>query len=213
MSAGGQALEFSKETLMKAVMSSVLPDVLAFRKRTGADRWDEMWEGVLHMPPVPTPEHQNFEFLLEAWLRRHWASRKRYRVYHNVNVASVGGWPNDYRVPDLVLLGPDCRAVQKGAHFEGPPDVVVEIRSPEDETMEKLPFYGALGVREVWVVERDTWEPRLYELQGKTLEEKRPAEDGWLRSAVTGVELRSKKADLAVRLQGDPSTLENLPGE
>ena len=38
---------------MKAVMSSLLPDIQAMRKRTGADRWDEMWEGVLHMPPMP----------------------------------------------------------------------------------------------------------------------------------------------------------------
>lgn len=50
---------------MKAVMPSALPDVLAFRKRTGADRWDEMWEGVLHMPPVPTPEHQGDPTTLE----------------------------------------------------------------------------------------------------------------------------------------------------
>ncbi len=32
---------------MKAVIPTALPDILSFRKRTGADRWDEMWEGVL----------------------------------------------------------------------------------------------------------------------------------------------------------------------
>ena len=30
---------------MKAVMSKVPPDILAWRKHTGADRWDEMWDG------------------------------------------------------------------------------------------------------------------------------------------------------------------------
>ena len=59
---------------------------------------------------------------------------------------------------------------------------MVEIRSPEDETIEKLPFYAALGVREVWVIDRDTWAPRIYELRGKTLEEKKPDADGWLNS-------------------------------
>ena len=132
-------------------------------------------------------------------------------------MASVGGWPNNYRIPDLILLRPDSRAIQKGAYFEGPPDVVVEIRSPEDETIEKLPFYAALGVREVWVIDRDTRAPQIYELQGKTLDEKGPDADGCrsLRSSsVVGVELRSTKSGkLAIRLQGEASTLENLPAE
>ncbi len=34
---------------MKAVMASVPEHILEWRRRTGADQWDEMWEGVLHM--------------------------------------------------------------------------------------------------------------------------------------------------------------------
>lgn len=199
---------------MKAVMPSALPDVLAFRKRTGADQWDEMWEGVLHMPPSPTPEHQDFEGALEFWLRMHWAKRKGYKVYHNVNVAPVGGWMNNYRIPDVLLFGPDARAVNKGAYFEGPPDVVVEIHSPGDEAFEKLPFYAALGVREAWIIDRDDKTPRIYELRGNTLEPKATDTDGWLRSAFTGVELRATgDGKLSMRLRDDDSTLENLPPE
>jgi hypothetical protein len=44
---------------MKAVMSEALPDVLDWRRRTGADCWDEMWDGVLHMPPMPNRIHQD----------------------------------------------------------------------------------------------------------------------------------------------------------
>jgi hypothetical protein len=54
---------------MKAVMSEVPADILAWRKRTGADRWDEMWEGVLHMPPMPNREHQELEWAMETYLR------------------------------------------------------------------------------------------------------------------------------------------------
>jgi len=53
---------------MKAVMSSLLPDIQAMRKRSGADRWDEMWEGVLHMPPMPNRDHQDLEGSLESRL-------------------------------------------------------------------------------------------------------------------------------------------------
>jgi hypothetical protein len=38
---------------MKAVMANVPEHILEWRRRTGADQWDEMWEGVLHMAPSP----------------------------------------------------------------------------------------------------------------------------------------------------------------
>ncbi len=78
---------------MRAVMPAVPPDILAWRKRTGADRWDEMWEGVLHMPPAPNREHQEFEWSLETYLRLHWARPSGAKVYHQINVAAPGGWP------------------------------------------------------------------------------------------------------------------------
>ena len=39
---------------MKAVMANVPEHILEWRRRTGADQWDEMWEGVLHMAPSPS---------------------------------------------------------------------------------------------------------------------------------------------------------------
>ena len=41
---------------MKAVILD--PALLEQRRRLGLDRWDEMWEGVLHMAPAPANEHQ-----------------------------------------------------------------------------------------------------------------------------------------------------------
>jgi hypothetical protein len=37
----------------------------------GLDRWDEMWEGVLHMAPAPTLEHQRILDELIMFLGRH----------------------------------------------------------------------------------------------------------------------------------------------
>ena len=36
---------------MKALMAEVPSDLVETRRRIGADRWDEIWDGVLHMPP------------------------------------------------------------------------------------------------------------------------------------------------------------------
>ncbi len=49
---------------MKAVMPEVPQHVLHERARTGANRWDEMWEGVLHMPPMPNRDHQDLALSL-----------------------------------------------------------------------------------------------------------------------------------------------------
>ena len=43
---------------MRAVVPEIEPGILDWRRRTGADRWDEMWDGVLHMPPMPNRSHQ-----------------------------------------------------------------------------------------------------------------------------------------------------------
>lgn len=197
---------------MKAVMPCVPPEILAWRKRTGADRWDEMWEGVLHMVPMPNREHQDLEGAMETYLRLHWARPRRSKVYHNINLASPGGWPNDYRIPDLVLLSPERFDIDYNEYFEGAPDVIIEIRSPDDETYEKLGFYAALGVPEVWIVDRDSKQPEMYILAGDHYAKKAADREGWLRSEQTGIELRAgKSGKLTMRLEGDEATCEELP--
>jgi Uma2 family endonuclease len=197
---------------MRAVMPSVLPEVIALRKQTGADRYDEMWEGVLHMPPMPNRYHQNLVWSMETYLRFNWARPQQGRVYHEVNLASIGGWPNDYRIPDLLLLKPERFAIDHNEYFEGPPNVVVEIHSPGDETYEKLSFYAELGVPEVCVIHRDTGEPEIHVLRRHKYRKLRLAANGWLRSRETGIELRQgKSGKLAIRLAGDESTRQDLP--
>jgi Uma2 family endonuclease len=196
---------------MKAVMPSVLPDVAAFRKRTGADRWDEMWEGVLHMPPMPNREHQDLEGSLETYLRFYWAPARGAKVYHQINLAPVGGWSNNYRIPDLVILLPQRFAIDRNEYFEGAPDVVVEIHSPGDETYEKLPFYRDLGVPEVWVIHRDTKIPEVHVLKRGRYKPQAAGAGGWVRSPKTGVEFLADQGKLAVRLAGDGSTRRDLP--
>jgi Uma2 family endonuclease len=133
-------------------------------------------------------------------------------VHHQVNVALPGGWPNDYRIPDLVLLAPERFAINRDVYLEGAPTVVVEVRSPGDETMEKLPFYAKLGVPEVWVVERDTRVPELCVLRSGAYQPQQPAADGWLQSAVTGVKLRGEGGNrLTLQLGEDEKTRWVLP--
>lgn len=198
--------------MMRAVMPEVPQFVLDWRKKTGAEMWDEMWEGVLHMTPSPSRTHQDFKGELEHWMRNFWVRPFGNKVYHEINVASVGGWPNNYRIPDLVLLKPDCFHIDRDEYFEGTPTVVVEIRSPGDETMEKLPFYAQLGVPEVWVIDRDTKQPILNCLCSGQYKEESAKQDGWLHSAATGVRFRHEPPNkIVIQLGEDQSTRRILP--
>jgi len=133
-------------------------------------------------------------------------------VHGPVNLASPGGWPSDYRIPDLVLLTPDRFDIDHNEYFEGAPTAVVEVRSPGDETIEKMPFCARLGVPEVWTIDRDTKRPELHVLQAGRYAQQSPGPDGWLESAATGIRLRAEPSGkLAIQLGDDEGTRQVLP--
>jgi Uma2 family endonuclease len=192
-------------------MPSVPEHILEWRRRTGADQWDEMWEGILHMAPAPNRDHQDLEGSLEAWLRRYWAEPNGCRVYHQINVSEPGTWPNNYRIPDLVLLTPQRFDIDCNEYFDGGPDAVVEIHSPGDEAQDKLEFYAKVNVREVWMIDRDTRRPEVFELVAGEYRPREPGGAGWLRSDVAGVETRATGEKLEIRVVGRNDSLEQLP--
>lgn len=197
---------------MKAVMANVPEHILEWRRKTGADQWDEMWEGVLHMAPSPNREHQDFEFELELWLRRYWAEPYGCRVYHQINVSEPGTWSNNYRIPDLVMLTPERFDIDCNTYFDGGPDAVVEIHSPSDEAYEKFDFYARLGVKEVWVLDRDSRRPEVYQLINGAYQMREADANGWVSSEVVSAELRgASDGKLELRLAGRSDTLGRLP--
>lgn len=200
---------------MRAVMLEVPEHILEWRRRTGADRRDEMWEGVLHMSPAPSNAHQQLSTELSAWLVWHLGFHRALVVTQEINVARPGlgsDWRRDYRVPDVTLGSRQGRAeIDRGTHCEGAPEVVIEIRSPGDESDDKAPFYFEAGALEVWIIDRDTRVPELH-LRGEHGFERAPGEDGgWVVSPFTTVRLSEVAGRLVVQLGDDESTRKELP--
>ncbi|MBK8978156.1 MAG: Uma2 family endonuclease [Planctomycetes bacterium] len=193
-------------------MSEVPPELLEWRRKTGADRYDEVWDGVLHMVPSPSIRHQGLEVQSICWLATRWEGEGR-RLIHGVGVARPGveRWVHDFRVPDISLLTPRGAAREvAGTHFEGGPDAVIELRSPGDETYDKLPFYCEVGCREIWVIDRDTCAVEIFAPDGELRPQRRAAAgDGWFRSAL-GIELRTVEGALELQLNGLPETRARL---
>lgn len=148
---------------MRAVLVDAPAELLEERARLGLDVRDEMWEGVLHMVPPTTTGHQLFASDLLVAIRS--ILGETARVGLEAGVRAPGSGLTSYRVPDLFVVRTE-RAEILRSFVEGAPDLAVEIRSPGDESLEKLPFYARLGVPEVLIIERDTKEPRLFRLAG-----------------------------------------------
>jgi Uma2 family endonuclease len=145
-------------------------DLLAERRRTGADRYDEVWEGVYVMPPLPNNEHQQLVMCLGAVLQEVLGWPGLGLVFPGVNVSDRDeGWEHNYRVPDLAVFLPGGKAQSRDTHWVGGPDFAVEITSPHDDTRAKVPFYGQVGVRELLLIDRHPWRLELYRLQGQQL--------------------------------------------
>jgi Uma2 family endonuclease len=116
--------------------------LLEERRRSGADRRDEVWDGILHVIPPPSVEHERLAHALHVLLDPHAVA------VNLVVVGTVGiGTEDDYRVPDLAVLRPGY-----APEWNRTAAMVVEIVSPRDDTWEKLPFYAGHQVNEVMIV-------------------------------------------------------------
>lgn len=177
---------------MRAVLVNITDEELAHRRSIGLDRWDEMWDGVLHMTPAPSLEHQRIADELIMFLGRHVTTSGRGTLRSAINVFSNAPARIDYRIPDLTFVATGREHVLREDGVRGGgPDAVIEIRSPEDETYEKLAFYAALGTREVIVIDRDSKRPEIYRLAGSNLIALQQDADGWLRAETMSVRFRA----------------------
>jgi Uma2 family endonuclease len=145
-------------------------ELIRERKRIGADRYDEVWDGVYVMPSMPSLEHQELVHDLDTIFGEVVKRPGLGKVYPGVNVSDRGAdWKQNYRVPDLVIVLKDSRAIRHSTHIQGGPDFLVEVESPGDDSEEKVPFYGQLGVRELLLIHRDKRTLRLLRLEGQEL--------------------------------------------
>jgi Uma2 family endonuclease len=141
--------------------------LIAERRESGADRWDEVWDGVYVMNPLPNYEHQGIVAELLYALRQALGPGK---VFPGLNVSDrATGWQANYRGPDLVVRLQGSRTVNLGTHLVGGPDFLVEILSPGDRSREKLAFYAAIGVHEVLIIDRQPWALELFRLEAAEL--------------------------------------------
>jgi Uma2 family endonuclease len=134
------------------------------RKICGSDRWDEVWEGVYVVTPLPNNEHQRIVSRLVGILMEVITNSGLGEVFAGVILSDVDGdWEHDFRGPDVAVFLKTGKAIDCGTHWRGAADFLVEIISPGDRTREKIPFYDRIGVVELLVIDREPWSLELYQ--------------------------------------------------
>lgn len=78
-------------------------------------------------------------------------------------------WMTNYRCPDVVVYLNTNPAICHGTHWEGGPDILVEIISDGEDPHAKFDFYAQVNTREVLIVERDPWAVELFQLSAGKL--------------------------------------------
>lgn len=181
---------------MKAVVLDVSQEWLDERHRLDLDRRDEMWEGVLHMVPPGSSEHNELGADIMSLLRPLAAERGLRRFFEPGIFDPTIPSMTSYRVADLGFALPE-HVTRRG--IEGRAALVVEILSPRDESYEKLPFYRRVGVEEVLFVDQLTKAFEVRRPEGDAWLVAGADDDGWIDLSSLGVGLRTVDACLHVR--------------
>ncbi|MEJ3743383.1 Uma2 family endonuclease [Actinomycetes bacterium KLBMP 9797] len=121
----------------------------------------ELVDGVIHVVPSPTIDHQDITFLLCQWLREH--APRELRATMAIGIAIDG---KNSREPDVVLYR---AGVSTSNHYLTPDDVVVAVEVVSPGTRRRDRFgkpgeYAAVGIPYYWRVEQDPVHVFAYKL-------------------------------------------------
>jgi Uma2 family endonuclease len=117
------------------------------------NRFIELSEGELVMPPHPTHTHQLIVFELATRMRAFVQEQDLGLV--QIGPLPVRLWLGKVREPDILFVARE-HSDRIGEQVYGPPDLTVEVLSPSTrrtDRLEKMLEYARAGVREYWIVD------------------------------------------------------------
>ncbi len=152
-----------------ALDNDKLKALIRERRNAGADRHDEVWNGVYVMAPSADNEHSDLSFEFGFIIKSALPGTPKARIQLGPNLTDrPENWTKNFRCPDLAVFLPGNPAKDDGPYWFGGPDFAIDVLSPNDRSRKKLDFYAKIGVRELLFVDRKPWAIELYRLiEGK----------------------------------------------
>jgi Uma2 family endonuclease len=134
-------------------MRTLLPDpppaeietVLEHRRAAGADKLDEVWDGVVHVSPDPSLPHGDVANQLAVLLS---PLARAAGLRPHVSPFNLGEPGSNFRIPDGGLL-----RARTARAFVSTAALVIEIVSPGDDSWKKFDYFAAHDVDEVLIVD------------------------------------------------------------
>lgn len=123
---------------------------------------------VILMAPANT-EHSSFHQWLSSVIRIYVEEKDLGAVLGNDVMVRFVDVPSR-RMPDIFFVAKSRTTLVKRNHFEGAPDVAIEIISPDSQSRdwrEKFQEYEANGVREYWIIDPASRQVEAYALKRK----------------------------------------------
>ena len=130
------------------------------------NRFLELSEGELIMPPHPTPTHQRTVLRLATDFQSFLQAHDLGILY--IAPLPVRLWTGKIREPDILFFT-HAHADRIGEQACGPPDLAVEVISPTTEHTdrgEKFAEYARAGIFEYWLVDPNARAIEVYALRG-----------------------------------------------
>ncbi len=188
---------------------TVSEQLIAQRRASGSDRYDEVWNGEYVIMPLADLQHQDLVSWLVHIFRLVWDDVDRGKTYAGANISGdAEDWTQNYRIPDVLSLTKDTKAIDRGTHLLGGPETAVEIVSPGENPPDKFDFYASVGVRDLLVIERNPWRLTLH----SNVTAKQPlhaiatsteADGHWISLNIISVRLRIDAAAGELQMQCD----------
>jgi len=126
----------------------------------------QLIQGELFMAPAPNRFHQHISGNIEYALRRYLEDHPIGLLYDapfDVTLTDINVFQ-----PDILFVSNERKSLFDQHGLEGPPDLVIEILSPGTAKLDldpKRKVYAQTGVQELWIVDPQVPEFRLFRLQ------------------------------------------------
>lgn len=152
----------------------------------------ELIDNILYMSPSPSYQHQK---TLQKIFRA-FSSEITDKKKGDVIVAPFDVYldSNDNAVqPDIVaILNGNSGKLNKSGHFEGVPDLIIEILSPSNKELDQVKkknLYEKFRVKEYWIVDPDTKLASGFQISNGKYE-KIAEEIGTIRSKLLAIDFK-----------------------
>ena len=161
-----------------------------FLELVSEDRKADLLDGVIHMASPESIDHNR----LVAWFGKVIGLFVEEQRLGEITINRVAFRLTDKTAPepDLGFVHTRRMHAMKSGYVDGPPDLAVEIISPESvvrDYEDKRRRYEAAGVEEYWIIDADEERATFLVLKGDRFEESVPVDHIFRSSVLAGFEL------------------------